>query len=201
MVDKQEESEYYSSQDEQLKGDKVYTMEHEYRVLSHLQENEITTQREISSGTGLSLGAVNLLLKKMVRKGLVKIERLNARSMRYILTPKGMQEKARLTYRYIRQSYRQLLKINHALDQLLIEHAAGLDGEEVMLYGPEDEMREILIQHLNDRNFSYKLYNDQEIAEHLSKMENTRALAITWREEEEEKMQGPVTSINIMKML
>jgi len=62
-------------------------MEHEYRVLNHLQENEITTQRKISSNTGLSLGAVNLLLKKMVRKGLIKVEKLNARTVRYILTP------------------------------------------------------------------------------------------------------------------
>ncbi len=76
-------------------------MEHEYQVLTHLQENETTTQRKISKRTGLSLGAVNLLLKKMGRKGLIKIERLNARTVRYILTPKGIQEKSRLTYRYI----------------------------------------------------------------------------------------------------
>jgi len=41
-------------------------MEPEYEVLSHLQENEITSQRKISRRTGLSLGAVNLLMKKMV---------------------------------------------------------------------------------------------------------------------------------------
>ena len=68
-------------------------MEAEYKVLSHLQENETTTQRHISARTGLSLGSVNLLLKKMVRKGLVKIERLNKRTVRYILTPQGIKEK------------------------------------------------------------------------------------------------------------
>ena len=68
-------------------------MEPEYEVLSHLQENETTTQRNISKRTGLSLGAVNLLMKKMVRKGLVKVEKLSARTMRYILTTRGMQEK------------------------------------------------------------------------------------------------------------
>ncbi len=41
-------------------------MEPEYEVLSHLQENEITSQRKIARRTGLSLGAVNLLMKKMV---------------------------------------------------------------------------------------------------------------------------------------
>lgn len=39
-------------------------METEFKVLSHLQENETTTQRNISERTGTSLGSVNLLLKK-----------------------------------------------------------------------------------------------------------------------------------------
>ena len=67
-------------------------METEFKVLSHLHENESTTQRHISKRTGLSLGSVNLLLKKMVRKGLVKIERLNKRTVRYILTPRGIKK-------------------------------------------------------------------------------------------------------------
>jgi DNA-binding MarR family transcriptional regulator len=70
-------------------------MEVEYQVLTHLQENEQTTQRNISQRTGLSLGAVNILLKKMARKGLIKIEKLNTRTIRYILTPQGMKEKTR----------------------------------------------------------------------------------------------------------
>ena len=84
-------------------------MEQEYQVLNHLQENETTTQRHISTNTGLSLGAVKLLLKKMARKGLIKIEKLNSRTMRYILTPKGIKEKTRLTYQFVRSSYRQII--------------------------------------------------------------------------------------------
>ena len=51
-------------------------MEYEYEVLTHLQNHELTTQRKIATRTGLSLGAVNLLLKRMVRKGLIKVEKL-----------------------------------------------------------------------------------------------------------------------------
>ncbi len=76
-------------------------MEKEYEVLSHLGKEKEVTQRKIASGTGLSLGSVNILLKKMVKKGLVKIERLNTRTIRYILTPRGMKEKARITYQIL----------------------------------------------------------------------------------------------------
>ena len=96
-------------------------MENEYQVLSHLQDNESTTQRGIAKRTGLSLGAVNILLKKMAKKGLVKIEGLNARTMRYILTPRGMQEKTRQTYRFIKSSYRQILNIIRSVKDNLID--------------------------------------------------------------------------------
>ncbi len=157
-------------------------MEHEYNVLSHLQENEITTQRKISKRTGLSLGAVNLLLKKMGRKGLIKIEKLNARTARYILTPKGMQEKSRLAYRYIRSSYRQILKINQILDYLLAEWKTEINGSSLILYGPSDEIREILTRHLEQKDISFELYDEaaspQQSAADIK-------LVLIWREEEE----------------
>lgn len=175
-------------------------MEHEYQVLSHLQENEITTQRKISSRTGLSLGAVNLLLKKMVRKGLIKVEKLNPRSVRYILTPKGMQEKARMTYNYIRQSYRQLLKIIQALDAILSNQQLELDGIPVILYGPPDEISEILTQHLNEIGQLYLTYtenNELIIPNNLS----DNQLILTWREEEEEQLGEYANAVNIMKVI
>ncbi len=172
-------------------------MEHEYRVLSHIQENEITTQRNISKRTGLSLGAVNLLIKKMARKGLVKVEKLNARTVRYILTPRGMQEKARLTYRYISQSYRQLLKINTALDSIIAENNLKHEADRVILYGPSDEIREILAQYFTVNNIVYEHLEadqpDQAIAE--------ASLVITWREEEEMKLESRPQAVNIMKLV
>jgi len=177
-------------------------MENEYQVLNHLQENENTTQRKISKGTGLSLGAVNLLLKKMVRKGLVKVEKLNARTVRYILTPKGMQQKSRLTYRYIRQSYSQIRKINQAVDYLLAERAAASEdgeGEGVYICGPFDEIMEILTQHLNYKDVPYELC---ENADSLAKLSDCNGhLVLIWREEEENLLAGHRDLANIMKMI
>ena len=180
-------------------------MEEEYEVLTFLQENEITTQRKISSRTGLSLGAVNLLLKKMIRKGLIKVEKINTRSMRYILTPRGLQEKARLTYLFIRSSYRRIIKINHALDDLLDSYAASIDGRKVILFGPKDEVSEIICRHLDHQAVSYRHYADQADQSDQLKEENLASLksplVITWREEEEEKLNPEINSVNIMKIL
>ncbi len=175
-------------------------MEQEYKVLSHLQENEVTTQRKISSNTGLSLGAVNLLLKKMVRKGLIKVEKLNTRSVRYILTPQGMQEKARLTYSYIRQSYRQLLKINQALDELIADYKQQINSRTVIVFGPQDEIREIITQRLHDLDLNYETYTDLD--SFINQVNNPAdSLIITWREEEEEALPSNPRAVNIMKLL
>jgi DNA-binding Lrp family transcriptional regulator len=173
-------------------------METEYQLLNHLQENEITTQRKISSNTGLSLGAVNLLLKKMTRKGLIKVETLNSRTMRYILTPQGLQEKARLTYSYIRQSYQQLLKINQVLDDLIADHSAELDGLPLILFGPADEISEILIQRLSEYSLPYDAHSDLDL---LKKQSVKEQLILTWREEEETALSNHWHTVNIMKLL
>ena len=56
----------------------------EVLILEELEKNPDVTQRDLSEKTGLSLGMVNMLLKKFVKKGFVKLERLNSRSFRYI---------------------------------------------------------------------------------------------------------------------
>ena len=57
----------------------------EVLILEELEKNPDVTQRDLSEKTGLSLGMVNMLLKKFVKKGFVKLEKLNSRSFRYIL--------------------------------------------------------------------------------------------------------------------
>jgi len=175
-------------------------MENEYQVLSHLQDNEKTSQRAIAEQTGLSLGAVNILIKKMVRKGLIKVEQLNSRTMRYILTPQGMQEKAHLTYSYIRQSYHQILKINQAIDHLIADYREQLDGNPIIVYGPEDEMREIISQHLHDLGCKYEVQTDL-LPLNNNDVKTANSLIITWREEEEEALPSNPNAVNIMQLL
>ena len=173
-------------------------MEDEYQVLTYLQENENTTQRKISKRTGLSLGAVNLLLKKMVRKGLIKIEKLNARTVRYILTPRGIQEKSHLAYRYISKSYRQILKINNTLDYLLAEWGPELNSTPVIIFGPPDEIREIVIQHLKLSNVPFVLY---ETINPPGTPSADNKPVLVWRKEEEKSLDNRYQAVNIIKML
>ena len=172
-------------------------MEQEYQVLNHLQENEITTQRNISKNTGLSLGAVNLLLKKMGRKGLVKVERLNSRTMRYILTPKGIKEKTRLTYDFVRRSYNQILSITTAVESLLQEEDIPGSQDQVVIYGPADEIEQILKNTLRGLNIKPEIKRPEETGFKPEK----HHLILTWRHEDEESITGPGRVYNIMNLI
>jgi len=172
-------------------------MEHEYQVLNHLQENETTTQRKISSNTGLSLGAVNLLIKKMARKGLIKVEKLNARTVRYILTPQGMTEKTRLTYQFIRSSYHQILNITSAVETLITEEQFKNSINNVILYGPADEVEQILINTLRGLNVTPEIKRPEE--------DNFKPgpdqFILTWRFEDEKPLSGSSRVFNVLNLL
>ncbi len=169
----------------------------DYEVLTHLQDNELTSQRKIASRTGLSLGAVNLLLSKMVHKGLIKVEKLNARTMRYILTPQGLREKTRLTYHYVRRSYHQIMKITRVVDELVKSRQSSGTLNEVILYGPKDEVEQILKIYLKDQGLPYRVWSpDQEPA-----LPRDDQLILTWRPEEDEALRSYSEVVNILNLV
>ncbi len=144
------------------------------------------------------MGSVNVLLKKIIRKGLIKVERLNNRTFCYILTPQGLKEKSSLTYLYIKATYKLIQKINHNLDQLIAERDNIRNEEKVALYGPSDEVQEIVIQHLKKKNISYACYPD---AESIGEPAGNNRLVLIWRSEEEENLKKAHRAVNILTML
>lgn len=173
-------------------------MDSEYQILTHLEKNGSTSQRRIAHGTGLSVGTVNLMLKRMVRKGLVKIERLNARTLRYIITPKGMAEKTRLVYQYIRSSYRQISRIHQALEQVLHERNGQETLTRVIFYGPEDEILEILKTAAGNLNLKYAVVHTKD---ELVDMELRDGLMITWDAEGYQELDVDNPVVNILERL
>ena len=172
-------------------------MEQEYKVLTHLQGYEQTSQRNISKRTGLSLGAVNILIKKMVRKGLVKVEKLNSRTVRYIITPQGMKEKTRLTYQFVRSSYRRILNITTAVEDLINTENAGPGAKEIVLYGPADEIEAILKNTLRGLNIKPEIRRPEED----SFKPAPEQLVLTWRHEDEETLPAGSGVVNIMNLV
>ncbi len=77
-----------------------------YRLLKLLEERPDINQRQLARELGLSLGKINYCLKALIAKGLVKAKNFknsqNKLAYAYLLTPRGIEEKVRLTFEYFR---------------------------------------------------------------------------------------------------
>ena len=74
-------------------------------LLSKLDSNPQYTQRELAQEMGVSLGKGNYCMKKLIEKGWIKFMNFNLNPNKagyiYILTPKGIEEKTRLTFAFL----------------------------------------------------------------------------------------------------
>lgn len=71
------------------------------RILTAIAERKDVTQRGLSESLGIALGLTNLYLKRLARKGYVKLTTIPPRRIKYLLTPRGVAAKTRLTYEYM----------------------------------------------------------------------------------------------------
>ncbi|MBI2870206.1 MAG: winged helix-turn-helix transcriptional regulator [Candidatus Omnitrophica bacterium] len=74
---------------------------YDMRLLDAVASSPHLTQRDLSRRIGVALGFTNLLIKRLVVKGYIKIISVKKTRIRYLITPKGIIEKARLTCEYI----------------------------------------------------------------------------------------------------
>jgi EPS-associated MarR family transcriptional regulator len=86
-----------------------------YGLLKTLEDNPSLSQRDLAKRLGISLGKVNFCLNALIEKGCLKVNNFrnsdNKLAYAYLLTPRGVEEKARITVRFLKykmQEYEQL---------------------------------------------------------------------------------------------
>jgi DNA-binding MarR family transcriptional regulator len=130
-------------------------------ILDILAQDEDITQREIAQKTGISLGLVNILIKKCAKKGLLKIERINSRNIKYILTPEGITEMTNRTINYVKRSYIAIKKLQWRIKELAEKHSE--QGKKIYILNREkDEVFQLVRNTLNELNIKYSIINDRQ---------------------------------------
>jgi EPS-associated MarR family transcriptional regulator len=96
-----------------------------FRLMRILQENPDLTQRELAERLGISVGGLNYCLKALMEKGLVKMKNFanskNKFRYVYVLTPKGMAEKAVITHRFLRRKMEEHEALKAEIEALKTE--------------------------------------------------------------------------------
>ncbi|GMV21738.1 MAG: hypothetical protein AMXMBFR57_16870 [Acidimicrobiia bacterium] len=79
---------------------------HIHSILTEIGAGRPLSQRSLARNLGIALGLTNLLLSRLVRKGLIRVSRVRPNRLAYFLTPKGMSEKAAMSRAYFQDSVR-----------------------------------------------------------------------------------------------
>jgi len=93
-----------------------------FSVLRKIKDKPESTQRELAGELGFSLGKLNYCLKSLRLKGLVKINNFkrnpNKINYIYVLTPKGIAEKSKLTLRFMKRKMKEYEELKKDLKDI-----------------------------------------------------------------------------------
>ena len=105
------------------------------QIIREINRSPEMSQRQLSSRLGISLGKVNFLINALIRKGFVKVDNFKKSSNKiaylYNLTPRGIEEKSRMTYLFLKRKMREYEQLELEIRQLREEvRQSGSPSEE-----------------------------------------------------------------------
>ena len=104
------------------------------QLLNEVERDAGVTQRSLANKMGVALGLTNLYLKRLAHKGYIKVTTIPSHRIKYLLTPRGMAEKSRLTYAYMQYSLSYYREMRQRIKQVLtqLSHAGA---KRIVVYG------------------------------------------------------------------
>jgi EPS-associated MarR family transcriptional regulator len=99
-----------------------------YGLLKNLEDNPALSQRDLAKRLGVSLGKVNFCLNALVAKGHLKVKNFrnsdNKLAYAYLLTPRGIEERARMTVAFLKYKTQEYERLRAEIRDLKREASA-----------------------------------------------------------------------------
>ena len=100
----------------------MLTDEYRYKILKLVETNPEISQRELAEQLGISLGKANFCLKALIEVGMLKASNFknskNKLGYMYLLTPKGIEEKAKVTVRFLKKKLTEFEILQNEINEL-----------------------------------------------------------------------------------
>ena len=104
-------------------GGSVSNQHSKYQLLKSLEREPNLTQRHLSNKLGMSLGKVNYCLQSLIKKGFIKISNFKNSKHKiqysYLLTPKGIEEKTKLTIKFFKAKTKEYEALKKEAEELM----------------------------------------------------------------------------------
>jgi len=112
-------------------------------LLTAIEDDAGVSQRKLSTEMGIAVGSVNWYLKRCINKGLVKLQQVPVKRYAYYLTPKGLDEKARLTASFLQSSLDLYRRGRAECGEFFRDCAA--DGKKLVFLAGDSDFAEIAV--------------------------------------------------------
>ncbi|MBC33302.1 MAG: hypothetical protein CMN01_01575, partial [Rickettsiales bacterium] len=134
----------------------------ELDFLTSLEEGKEVTQQGISNKISVSIGFVNALVKKFVKKGTIKVQQAPYKRFVYYLTPKGFSEKSKLVLDYLTDSLSLFRSMREEFNEIFSKNI----NSKFIIFGIS-EISEIAILSANELNAEIVAIVDPKISKKL----------------------------------
>lgn len=114
-----------------------------------LRDPQGVSQRDLARRSGLSLGQTNMLIRRFVDRGWVKLTRASGRAWAYALTPAGLEEVTGRALGFLRRTATTIASFHESIDRFVIE--CGRRGIIGIMYEAEPEL-EFLFHYVCSRH-------------------------------------------------
>jgi DNA-binding MarR family transcriptional regulator len=117
-------------------------------IYSSASQDEPLHQRNLARIAGISLGMTNTILKRLAKKGLISVKKINSRNIHYLVTLEGINEIISRSYRYFKRTIKNIVYYKDLIDEV-IQTAKKRGVIRALLAGPSD--LEFILEHSCER--------------------------------------------------
>lgn len=159
-----------------------------YKFLEELEKGEVTTQKELSINLRVSIGYINALIKKFLKKGYIKAKQAPYKRFIYYLTTKGFIEKSKLVSEYINSSLNFFRTLRSEFNKMFVLEKEKNGFVSFVLFGVS-EVTEICIisaldnnmkvSYIVDKKFKSKNFLGINVLKNIRKLKQNEKIIIT----------------------
>lgn len=93
----------------------------ELLILEHIDADPDATQAALAEALGVAVGTVNFAMKRLIKKGCLRVKQLERRRLKYIVTPSGLALRTKLAIDSLHYSMRLYRETRARAKQLLAD--------------------------------------------------------------------------------
>ena len=106
----------------------------DYNILKTIESDSTISQRGLSSQIEINVASVNFALKRLIKKGFIRMVGVNPRRIQYFITPEGLREKTQLAYSFFGRNFHFYKEIRSDIESRIAEATNGKETE-IAIYG------------------------------------------------------------------